>query len=222
MNERERTIRALMPIVRRIAKRISRLVPSVDLDDMIGDGSVGLIRAVDAYDPSFGTTLAHYAGRLILGKILNGIRRMDPVSERARREVRDGENLRYDLAVARGALPAAAEVDTLRPHFAAARLQVHIALPLSLDRPLPLGHDVPMETHADPALVAEARLVSDELQAAIATLPQRQRDVVTQHYFRERSLREIGRNFTISSQRASQLHRSALARLRKVVRAARD
>lgn len=222
MDERERTIRALMPLVRRIAKRISRLVRSVDLDDLIGDGCIGLIRAVDRFDPAYGTTLEQYAGRLILGKILNGIRRMDPISERARREVRDAENLRYELAVARGTLPDRAEIEALRPHYAASRLQVHVALPLSLDHPLPRGHDLPTDVQADPAIVAGARIAGEELHTAIESLPDRQRDVVRQHYFSGRSLREIGRTFTISSQRTSQLHRCALATLRKAMHAARD
>lgn len=222
MDEREQKIRALLPLVRRIAKRVSRLVPSVDIDDLIGDGSVGLIRAVDCYDPTYGTSLVQYAGRIILGKILNGIRRMDPVSERARREVREAETLRYDLAVARGSIPGVGEVEALRPHFANARLQVHIALPLSLDHPLPIGHEMPTDAYADPAEVAGERFARDELCAAVAALPERQREIVHKHYYAQRSLRDIGRDYTISSQRTSQLHRNALVALRGVMRAARD
>ena len=50
MNDREAQIRELLPLVRRIAKRIHRMVPTMDLDDLIGEGCVGLIRAVDAFD----------------------------------------------------------------------------------------------------------------------------------------------------------------------------
>ena len=77
------------------------MVPSLDVDDLVGDGSIGLIRAVDSFDPLRGPQLDDYARRLIVGAMLNGIRRMDPVSERARRIVRDGENRRYALAAAR-------------------------------------------------------------------------------------------------------------------------
>ncbi|HEY5258582.1 MAG TPA: sigma-70 family RNA polymerase sigma factor [Candidatus Baltobacteraceae bacterium] len=222
MDERERTIRALLPLVRRIAKRISRLVPSVDYDDMVGDGSIGLIRAVDSYDATFGTTLEQYARRLVLGKILNGIRRMDPVSERARREVRDGENLRYALAVRRGETPSLAEIEALRPQFAAARVQARAAMPLSLDRPLPLGYDVPANRQNDPAAVVDAIAARDEMRNAIWSLPERQRLVVTQYYFGNRSLRDIGEACAISSQRASQLHRAALSKLRGLLHAPQD
>jgi RNA polymerase sigma factor for flagellar operon FliA len=93
--DRDEQIRGLMPMVKRMARRLKRLVPSFDLDDLVGDGSVGLIRAVDSFDPQRGPQLEDYARRLIVGAMLNGIRRMDPVSERARRIVRDGENQRY-------------------------------------------------------------------------------------------------------------------------------
>jgi DNA-directed RNA polymerase specialized sigma subunit len=42
------------------------------------------LRAVDAYDPALGTSIEHYVRRVVLGAMLNGIRRLDPVSERAR------------------------------------------------------------------------------------------------------------------------------------------
>ncbi len=87
--QREERIRALLPLVKRIARRICRLVPC-DYDDLVCDGSVGMIRAVDNFDPARGISLEHYARHLISGAMLIGIRRMDPVSERTRRRMRDG------------------------------------------------------------------------------------------------------------------------------------
>lgn len=211
---REESIRALLPLVRRIARRVKRLVPGFDLDDLIGDGSVGLIRAVDSYDPARGPSLEQYAARVIIGSMLNGIRRMDPVSERARRIVRDGEKVRYAIAAASGALPSALEMDRRRPGFSKAMAAVHRGQPLSLDAPLPLGEEVARDWSADPAIVCEQRAKGDALRASIAALPPRQRDLVNAHYFGERSLRAIGRAMAISAQRASQLHLAALAKLR--------
>ena len=73
---REERIRALLPMVRQIARRVHRMVPMSDAEDLIGDGCVGLIRAVDGFDPTRGVPLEHYARRLILGSVLNGVRRM--------------------------------------------------------------------------------------------------------------------------------------------------
>ncbi|HXM06253.1 MAG TPA: sigma factor, partial [Candidatus Acidoferrum sp.] len=63
--DREERIRRMFPLVKRIARRVKRMVPGFDVEDLIGDGSVGLIRAVDSYDPTRGPTAAQYARRLI-------------------------------------------------------------------------------------------------------------------------------------------------------------
>jgi RNA polymerase sigma factor FliA len=220
--EREATIRALLPYVRRIARRIKRLVPGFDLDDLVGDGSLGLIRAVDSFDPARGPTLQQYARRLIVGAMLNGIRRMDPVSERARRIVRDAENERYGLALTLGEIPSAAEIDRHRPGYLRAMTAAHWGQPLSLDAPLPLGEKVRNDWSGDPARILVERSSSDALAALVDHLPQRQRNVVLAHYYRGRSLRAIGKQMAISPQRASQLHLAAIAKLRAGAGAAAD
>jgi RNA polymerase sigma factor for flagellar operon FliA len=219
-DSREDTIRALLPLVKRIARRIKRLVRGFDVDDLIGDGSVGLIRAVDSFDPLRGPTLRHYAQRLVVGAMLNGIRRMDPVSERSRRTVRDAENQRYAIAVGRGELPTAGEMESLCPGYVRAMTATHRGQPLSLDAPLPQGESLSGDWSGDPGYIFERRSRGAGLAALIAGLPQRQREVVLQHYFAEQSLRAIGRHMAISPQRASQLHLAAIAKLQAGARRA--
>jgi len=219
-DDREARIRELLPLVKRIARRLKRLAPGFDLDDLIGDGSLGLIRAVDSYDPSRGTTLKHFARHSIAGAMLNGIRRMDPVSERARRAVRDCDNERYAIAAERGDVPTLAEMDRLHPRYARASAAAHRGTPLSLDAPLPAGESFEIDWHADPARAVAFHGERDALRAAVARLPLRQRQVVVLHYFGDHSLRAIGRRLCISAQRASQLHVAAIARLRRTEYAA--
>lgn len=218
--ERESTIRAMLPLVKRIARRVRAVVPSVELGDLVGDGSIGLIRAVDNFDPDRGPSLDHYARRLILGAMLNGLRRMDPVPERARRTARDGENLRYRLAAERGALPSSMEIERERPGFVRASAATICGTPLSLDAALPEGESLPRDWRGDPAAIVAARARSAEFEALIDALPQRQRTLIRDHYYAERSLRDVGARMGISSQRASQLHIAAIARLRKALYAA--
>ncbi len=180
--EREAQIRALLPLVRKIARRISRLVPC-DYDDLVGDGSIGLIRAVDNFDPTRGTSLEHYARHLISGAMLNGIRRMDPVSERTRRAMRDGELERYALAGVRGSIPTMAEMEERRPGFIRASAAVTHGVPLSLDRPLPEGERLQRDWSNDPARLIQARSERDAIDAAVDALPQRQRQVIREHYY---------------------------------------
>jgi RNA polymerase sigma factor FliA len=219
--EREEQIRALLPLVRKLARRISRLVPC-DYDDLVGDGSIGLIRAVDNFDPSRGTSLELYARHLISGAMLNGIRRMDPVSERTRRAMRDGEIERYQIAGERGTIPTLAEMEQRRPGFTRASAAVAQGVPLSLDRPLPEGERLQRDWSNDPALLAEARSEREAIGAAVDALPMRQRQVIREHYFGDWSLREVGRRMQISPQRASQLHIVAMRNLRRNLGAAAD
>jgi RNA polymerase sigma factor FliA len=152
--------------------------------------------------------------------MLNGIRRMDPVSERARRIVRDGENQRYTLAAAIGEVPSSAETERQSPGYRRALAAVYRGQPLSLDAPLPVGESLSGDWSGDPAQIVERRLERSHLAALIAGLPKRQRDVVLLHYFKGTSLRSVGRSLAISPQRASQLHLSAIAKLKREVFAA--
>jgi RNA polymerase sigma factor for flagellar operon FliA len=213
--DRDEQIRSLLPVVKKLARRLKRLVPHFDLDDLVGDGSVGLIRAVDSFDPYRGPELDDYARRLVVGAMLNGIRRMDPVSERARRIVRDGENQRYSIAAVLGAVPTSNEMEERCRGYRRAVAAAYRGQPLSLDAPLPLGESLVSDWGDDPARIVERRSESAQLAALVAGLPKRQREVVLLHYFKGDSLRSVGKRLAISPQRASQLHLSAIAKLKR-------
>jgi RNA polymerase sigma factor FliA len=212
---RESRIRSLLPTVRQIARRVQRLVPGSDLDDLIGDGSVGLIRAVDAYDPGYGVPLEQYARRVVAGAMLNGIRRLDPVSERVRRTIRLAETERYALAQQWGAMPSSLHMEERLPALRRARAEAYRGTPLSLDAPFPTGERLEPDAAGDPQTVFVARAERERIRSAIEALPPRQRRVVIAHYFRERSLRSLGKPLGVSPQRVSQLHLLAVKRLRR-------
>jgi RNA polymerase sigma factor for flagellar operon FliA len=214
MIDREEQIRNLLPLVRRIARRIARVVGGTDLDDLIGDGSVGLIRAVDSFDPRYGVSLEQYARRVVAGAMLNGIRRLDPVSERVRRTLREAERERYALASERGELPPMLEMEHRLPALRRARTEAHRGTPISIDAPLPSGeHFAPAPTD-DPQMLAEYRAERLRVRDAIARLPAREQQLVIAHYFAERSLRALSDEMNVSPQRVSQLHLIAIARMR--------
>lgn len=214
-DDREALIREHFVLVKKIARRIHRLVPTVEIGDLIGDGSIGLIRAVDQFEPGYGIPLEQYARRLISGAMLNGIRRMDPVPERARRVVRDGETARYRLATERGSLPRDRDLEAIYPGFLRARNAAHQRVPLSLDAPLPEGEYLRADWSEDPAAIVAERARIERVHGALARLTLRQRTVMREHYFAERSLRDVGSDLQISPQRASQLHQTALLRMKK-------
>lgn len=215
--DREAAIRRLLPLVRRIARRIMRLVPGADLDDLIGDGCVGIIRAVDAFDPALGPSLEHYARRVAAGAMLNGVRRLDPVSERVRRVVRLAERERYALAVEHGALPGYGQLEARFPSLARARAEAHRGSPLSLDAPLPPDAGGAPSGGEDPVETVIANAERRRIRAAVAALPPRQRAVVVAHYFGEQPLRSLSDEMRVSPQRVSQLHVAAIERMRRTL-----
>jgi RNA polymerase sigma factor for flagellar operon FliA len=215
MIDREEQIRNLLPLVRRVARRIARVVGGTDVDDLIGDGSVGLIRAVDSFDPQYGVTLEHYARRIIAGAMLNGVRRLDPVSERVRRTLREAERERYALATARGELPAMLEMEQRLPALKRARSEAHRGTPVSIDTPLPTGERFDTSSADDPQLAAEQHAERLRVHGQIALLPPRERRLVIAHYFAERSLRALSTDMNVSPQRVSQLHLIAIGRMRR-------
>jgi RNA polymerase sigma factor for flagellar operon FliA len=207
-------IRELLPVVRQLARRVQRMLPHADFDDLVGDGCVGAIRAVDAFDPEVGIPLEQYARCVVLGAMLNGVRRLDPVSERVRRKVRAGERERYALAHELGALPDDARVEQRVPGYARARIEAHRGSPLSLDAAFPPGERLGSDRTADPQTIVVADAERARMRSAIAELPPRQRTIVVAHYFEGRSLRSLQPPFAVSPQRISQLHLAAVARLR--------
>lgn len=220
MRDREEQIRELFPLVRRIARRVSRLIPSADFDDLVGDGCVGLIRAVDSYDPRRGVPLFSYARRVVSGAMLNGVRRRDPVSERVRRTMRRAERLRLAQAHERGEMPSTAEMEQLVPGLSRARAHALQHTPLSLDGPLVSPEGVESEQVSDPALIVVERAERQHLANLLSRLSPRQRDVLILHYWNGVSLRAVSRRMAVSPQRVSQLHLAALAKIRAQIAAA--
>jgi RNA polymerase sigma factor for flagellar operon FliA len=205
-DERERHVRKLFPVVFKIAHRVARVCRVPDEDDLVGDGALGLVRALDTYDPRRGVTLDRYARHVILGAMLNGLRRKDPVSERARRRVREGDRLQ----AAREIPLSERELEEALPGITRARAQVERGLPLSLDAPLPTGARIRADWANDPAQVYEGIARERVVRSALERLSPRQREIVEQHYFADTSLRTISETLAVTPQRVSQLHCAAL------------
>src|SRR5580704_8532560 len=190
ISEREDAIRQMFPMVRSTARRVGRLVPAADIDDLVGDGCIGLIRAVDTFDPFRGAALETYARRLILGSMLNGLRKLDPVSERARRKIREADRDRHALAQARGTMPSMREMEERTAGLRSARCAAFRLAPLSLDAVN--GSEGAPDPHGDPARIALAAGERREVVEAIGLLPDRQRRIVALHYYSRLSLHAIG------------------------------
>ena len=150
--------------------------------------------------------------------MLNGIRRLDPVSERVRRDIREAERERYALATQTGELPTLGQMEARRPGLRRATTHAYRYAPISLDAPFPMGERLSGDWSADPAFIVAQSAERERIRGMLGTLPPRHRELLRLHYFGGRSLHAISKLMGVSPQRISQLHLSALRGLRKVIR----
>ena len=214
-SNRAHLITSLLPLVRACARRLKNTIPAAELDDLVADGALGLIRAVDTFDPSRGMQLRAYASHIVAGAILNGIRYRDPVSERSRALVRRARAERVALANERGCLPSMMEMERRHPGLRRALLAIYQrGASLSLDT-LPsvaaINDDKRLD---DPAHIVAYNDLLARTSRVLAALPARERHIILWHYVDDLSLHVIAKHLDITPQRVSQLHARTLDRLR--------
>ncbi len=221
---------ASLPLVRKIASCVLRRLPAYfAIDDLVGDGCVGLLRAVDRFDPAMGSTFEHWAARIVRGAMFNGLRRMDFVPERVRRDARTLEASRWWIAQHSGASPtdqeAAQGAGLDAKQLEAVRLALRRSTAHSIDVPAPSTEDTqPLRdklraSGSDPAAAFERSAMRRAVAKAVSALPARERLIIACFYAGEVSLRQIGDHLGVSKQRVSQLHGRALVGLRSALAA---
>lgn len=228
-DERERLILDHLPQVRLIARRIhERLPESVSLDDLVSTGIVGLISAIDKFDPAHNVKLKTYAEYKIRGAILDSLRGLDWAPRQQRRRSKQIERAIAEL-----------EQKLKRPP---SEEEIAAGLGVSLEeyhdwlveiRGLNVGS---LEGHpseedgrdllrfvADkeedwPSQVFERSELRKILAQAISRMPYVERTVLGLYYKEELTLREIARIIKLHESRVSQLKTQAILRLRAFMR----
>ena len=213
-------------LVARIAHHlIARLPASVDVNDLQQSGMIGLIEAARSFDASQGASFETYASIRIRGAMLDELRKGDWVPRSVHRQLR-------------AATEATRQVEQ-RTGRAATPREVAAAMNISVDdfdrllADVVRGHVLSIDAHADgedetPLRIAEnapspAQHLDDdefrrELVAAIDSLPERERLVLSLYYEQEMNLREIGAVLEVSESRVCQIHAQALVRVRARLR----
>lgn len=227
---RDLLVEHYLPLVESIAKGVIRKLRSgVELDDLISDGTFGLMRAVDAFDPARGVKFETYATPVVRGAIYNGLRTLDWVPERTRGKVRDLQKAMDKITQATGRNATEAE---LAEELKLSAKEVYELINdlgcsylLSLDQPLgaSVDEDVTlMDTVKDRGMgdpVAEAEFLEQRasLRDAINSLQDREQVLIRKHYLEGVHFEAIAREMGVSKQRISQIHARALRRLREAV-----
>lgn len=232
----ERTVRLLehRPLVRRIANRmISRLPASVEMDELMQAGMIGLDEAISRFEEGRGATFDTYASRRIEGSMLDALRANDELSRQVRRQQRliraAVQQLEHRLGRAPRAKEVANELGWTLEVFYKAMLEAGAA-PTRLEdealeppqdelngRAAPGSHSV-IDEHADPQRLLQRQQRHEALTRAFEELLPQERAVMEMIYARELDLSEVGQALGVSASRASQIHQATVAKLRRRMR----
>ena len=225
LNDREGLIRAYVPLVKFVAHRISSRLPShVELDDLIHSGILGLMDAIEKFEPSRGIKFKTYAELRVKGAILDGLRDLDWVPRSLRRKKKDIENAYHLLEQQFGRAATDEEVaDYLGSSLEELNKSLDELKGVTLGTFMDAGEDgegeslisfVPDPDAEDPQIMLQAHELQTILKDAVDKLPTKERFVVQLYYFDELTMKEIGTLLNITESRVSQLHTKSMLRLR--------
>jgi RNA polymerase sigma factor for flagellar operon FliA len=223
--EREALVLRHLPQVRLIAKRIhDRLPDYVSLDDLISSGVVGLLSAIDNFDPTLNVQLNTYAERKIRGAILDGLREMDWAPRETRKRSRLIEAAIHQAKQRAGQDPGEEEI-AAELGIELAEYQKWLAEVQSIelerlefaagDNPaLDLLNFISDDPDQLPSQVVERSELERILSLAIDRMPKMERTVLSLYYYEELNLREISEVVGMHLSRIAQLRAQAILRLR--------
>ena len=224
--ERDQLISKYLPHVKRIVHRIAIHIPSsVDIDDLISAGVIGLIEAVERYDPDRDNKFITYAVFRIRGAILSELRSRDFLSRSNRRKSREMQNAYLMLEQTLGREPedeeVAGELGLELDDFYQLKKLASISFISLKDIGYGSGEEkenllgcLANNESKDAATLAGLKEMEFAVARAIEQLPEKEKLVVSLYYWEELTMKEIGVVLKVTESRVSQLHSQALTRLR--------
>ena len=226
---RERLVIAYSPLVKFVAGRTGARLPShVEQSDLISYGMLGLIEAMDRFEPKRQIRFETFAMQRIRGAIIDELRSLDWVPRSVRSRAREIEAANSTLENKLGRAPTDGELaDKLgmnEEELQDSLLEISNSSILALEElwmtPDASGDRVSLldtiedEASPDPQAALDSNEVKDLLGDAIQDLPEREKLVIALYYFENLTLREIGEVLGVTESRVSQLHSKAVLRLR--------
>ncbi len=225
LSARDELVAQYMPLVKFVIGRMA-ISPSgaFDVDDVLAAGAIGLLHAVDRYNPDQGVRFETYALQRIRGAIIDAIRALSPMSRTGLRRLKVLDQAIASLTQQLGRVPTrrelAVELDVAGPELERLLVESNQFV-VSLDD----GHDDDTDVPSIRELLHDpnARAIEDEIfepdeivhrmSVAIGSLSKRDQLVLNHYYKEERTLREISREIAVSESRVSQIRSAAVARL---------
>jgi RNA polymerase sigma factor for flagellar operon FliA len=225
---RDRLILTYAPLVKFVAGRVGASLPShVDEQDLVSYGLLGLIGAIERFDPGREIKFETFAMARIRGAIIDELRSLDWVPRSVRTRARQIERaiaaLEKELMRAPTDEEIAKKLGVTSDELEDSLHEISRTSMAALDElwsPSGTGDQVALidtiedESGPDPEASLELTEVKEALAEAISDLPEREKLVVTLYYYEELTLREIGEVLGVTESRVSQLHTKAILRLK--------
>jgi RNA polymerase sigma factor FliA len=226
---RERLVVAYSPMVKFVAGRLGAGLPShVDDADLISYGLMGLIGAIERFEPERGIKFETFAMTRIRGAIIDELRSLDWVPRSVRSRAREIEaaqaKLEHELQRAPSEAELAARLDISEEELQTSLLEIANSSVYALDElwtvsdssgdQVSLLDTISDPRAEDPQESLASSEVKDRLTEAISSLPEREQLVVALYYYENLILREIGEVLGVTESRVSQLHTKAVMRLK--------
>ncbi len=220
------------PLVKYVAARVAIGLPSnVDQEDLASAGILGLMEAVNKFEPDRGFKFESYAAARIRGAIIDDLRSLDWVPRSVRSQARKVEEALSKLQDKLGRTPTdeevAEEMEVTVRKLRSIYAKVSTILFVSLDRLMSVGDkgdsgmslvDTLVDTKAeDPLASVEEKEMKQFLVKAIASLPERERTAITLYYYEGLSLAEISQVVGVSQARISQMNAKSVMTFRSLL-----
>jgi len=224
---RDKLLEDNLYLVKIIAYQVAvNLPPHIDVNDLIGAGTIGLMEAIDRFDTSKGVQFNTYASIRVRGAIMDELRSMDWMT----RSMRDKSNQlekAYVEVERRTGRPAEIEevasvLDITTDDLYTMLGQVSALSVMSLED-MGIGHhDEGMDIlecikdpeAKDPMVVVKYNELKIKIAEAVETLPEKEKLIISLYYYDELTLKEIGKVLNITESRVCQLHSQTMHRLK--------
>lgn len=222
--DKDQLVQRFAPLVKRIAYHLMVKLPSsVQIDDLVQNGMLGLLDALGKFEAGMGAQFETYAAQRIRGAMLDGLRENDWLPRSLRRDFRRIEEAIAQLEQAHGRVPSEKELaNALGMSLGDYQKMLQDARGhqlISFEDMIEEGDEDYLERHlvddvGDPARIFEDASLRQLLVQAIEALPEREKMMMALYYEQDLNLREIGEVMGVTESRVCQLHSQAVARLR--------
>lgn len=225
--QKDRLIMEYAPLIKFIAQKIAIRLPSnIELDDLMSSGVIGLMDAIEKYDPTRDNKFKTYAEFRIRGSILDELRAQDwvPRSVRDKAKMLDRTTVQLESDLGRNATDEeiAEKLNMTMAEFHSLVNDVRPVSVLSIDDSTTYSN---MDKKSIMNLLEGCKLnnpytqlniksIKEVVTQSIEDLPERQRLVLSLYYYEDLNLKEIGKILRVTESRVSQLHAQAITRLR--------